>query len=96
MTFPIQAATDAILFYKIIVDSNSKQTDQAKKEIAESGDEIMADSRENVLNTLIDCCASLLLSCKVNEYERVKIKQIVTVMHYNLTNRGQTLHQANP
>jgi len=62
LNFPIQAALDAIIYCKLLDQTN----------------QVDADKETN----LIQLCACLYLAAKVNEFELVKIRDIINVVQF--------------
>jgi len=66
LDFPIQAALDAIIFFKLF---SQQQTIRAEDDTA-----------------LLRLCSCLYLSAKVNEFELVKIRDIINVVQFTMLN----------
>ena len=71
LDFPIQAALDAIIYSKLL-ESSELST-------------VAGDGGQNSETTLIQLCACLYLAAKVNEFELVKIRDIINVVQFTMT-----------
>ena len=74
LDYPIQAAIDAIIYSKLIESHHEKTRDAASTELNAITDEM----------TLIQLCSCLYLAAKVNEFELVKIRDIINVVQFTL------------
>ena len=66
LEFPIQAAIDGIIYNRLLESSKSTT--------------VSADGGSSTETTLIQLCACLYLAAKVNEFELVKIRDIINVV----------------